>query len=826
MLTAWDTAFSYNPTAGNKSSNTFGPDFVLYAELMTAACRALPVLIITATVICGPFARAADPDWHQRALDRLAVIRGTDKVPGLHHSVRVQRDRWGVAHIYAGDQHDLFFAQGFVAAQDRLFQMELWKRAGQGRLAEILGPSAVQRDLSARRLRYRGDMADEFRSYSADTEEILQAFTAGINAYIADPQRPGHPGLPLEFHLAGFEPEPWKPEDCLNRLAAYAMMANASNELLHAQLVALLGAHEATQLFHFDPETQLDPAPGIDYAGLSPALLENIVSSDKRIPFPATTLQESNNWTVSGALTASGKPLLANDPHRVIAQPSLRYIVHLVAPGWNVIGAVEPALPGVAAGHNEHIAWGFTIFGMDQQDLYLETLNPADPKLYRTEHGWEAMREEHEILHVRGAADVEATVHFTRHGPVVWEDGRRALALRWVGAEPGTAGYLGSLSVDRARNWQEFERAMPRWKVPPENIVYADRAGNIGEHSTGLAPLRTNFNGLLPLPGSGEYEWSGFVPNAQLPHSYNPTAGFIATANQKTIPDSYPYAVGYEWAPPTRFERIQQVLEGARRSGHKLTVPDMEALQLDVVSLLARRMQVLLRQALGADAGNDAKAAELILDWDGDLRADSPSAALYEVWTSRLCTELTHRAVPDRIQGALPTWSLYHVVRELSQPRAALFGANVIPTRDALLRDTLKSAYEQLSARQGSDPRRWSWGELHEVYFRHALDGAPGAASLLDRGPLERPGDGDVVQATSFAAGSFEQTSGASYREIFDLSDWDNSVAINVPGQSGQPGSPHFDDLLPLWSAGQYFPLRYSRNAVDAVTTDLLILEP
>ena len=659
---------------------------------MTAAYRALALLIVTATVIVGSFARAANPDWQQRAAASLAVIRGTDKVPGLHHGVRVQRDRWGVAHIYARDQHDLFFAQGFVAAQDRLFQIELWKRAGQGRLAEILGPSAVQRDLNARRLRYRGDMAQEYRSYSPDTQQILEAFTAGINAYVADVQRPGHPGLPLEFQLAGFTPEPWKPEDCLNRLAAYAMMANASDELLHAQLVTLLGAREATELFHFDPDTKLEPAPGIDFAGLSPALLENIVSSDQRIPFPATTLQESNNWTVSGALTASGKPLLANDPHRVIAQPSLRYVVHLVAPGWNVIGAVEPALPGVAAGHNQHIAWGFTIFPIDQQDLYLETLSPADSKLYRTGHGWEAMREERETIRVRGAADVQAILHFTRHGPVVWEDGRHALALRWVGAEPGTAGYLGALSLDRARNWQEFERAMPRWKVPPENIVYADRAGNVGEHSTGLAPLRTNFNGLLPVPGTGEYEWSGFVPNAQLPHSYNPAAGFIATANQKTIPDSYPYPVGYEWAPPTRFERIREVLEGARHAGHKLTVPDMEALQLDVISLLARRLQVLLRQALATEGGGAGKAAELILHWDGDLRADSSSAALYEVWTTRLCTELTRRAVPDRMLGVLPTWSLYEVVLELSQPRAALFGASVIPTRDALLRDTLQAA--------------------------------------------------------------------------------------------------------------------------------------
>jgi penicillin G amidase len=784
-------------------------------------------LMVVATAFVGcSLVRAADTDWQPRAAKSLAVIHGTIRVRGLHHSVRVQRDRWGVAHIYASDQHDLFFAQGFVTAQDRLFQMELWKRAGEGRLAEILGASAVQRDINARRLRYRGAMEQEYRSYAPDAQPILQAFTAGINAYLTFLGRPGQPGVPLEFHLAGFAPEPWKPEDCLNRLAAYAMMANAADELLHAQLVASLGAGRASELFHFDPDAKFDPAPGIDFTGLSPALLENVVGADKRIHFPAGTLQESNNWTVSGALTASGMPLLANDPHRVIAEPSLRYIVHLVAPGWNVIGAVEPALPGVAAGHNEHIAWGFTIFGLDQQDLYIETLSPSDPRQYRTGNGWSAMREERETIRVRGAPDVEVILHFTSHGPVVWEDGKRALALRWVGAEPGTAGYLASLSVDRANDWQQFEDAMPRWKVPPENIVYADRAGNIGEHSTGLAPRRTTFNGLLPVPATGEYEWSGFVPNAELPHSYNPATGFVATANQKTIPDGYAYAVGYEWAPPTRFERIREVLDGARATGHKLTVADMEALQLDVVSLLARRLQALLHVAVESGAQASLPAARLLLNWDCALRAESPSAALYEVWTMQLRRAVTQRALPASAPDLMPAWSLYQVVLELSEPRPALFGPAAVATRNALMLETLQAAYAGLSAQQGADPHGWSWGALHQAYFRHGLDGAPGTRGLLDRGPIERPGDGDVVQATDYGDGSFEQTSGASYREIFDLADWDNSVAINVPGQSGQPGSPHYDDLLPLWSSGRYFPLKFSRAAVDAVTTDVLILQP
>ncbi len=409
-------------------------------------------LALAVTISGQSSAELAPSNLEARAKAAVAVIRGTLNVHGLQQTVRVQRDRWGVAHIYAQNQYDLFFAQGFVAAQDRLFQMELWKRSGQGRLAEILGPSFVERDVNARRLRYMGNKDAEYKSYAPDTKEILEAFTSGINAHIAGIQKPGGIGLPLEFQLAGFKPEPWKPEDCLNRLAAYSMTGNSASELHNAQLVALLGAEKSAELLELDPPVKLDPAPGIDFSGLSPALLENLVGSDVPLHFPETPVQGSNNWTVSGALTASGKPLLANDPHRGIAQPSLRYVVHLVAPGWNVIGAGEPGLPGVAVGHNEKIAWGFTIFGLDQQDLYLARLKPTDPYQYETERGWQRMLVRNETICVRGGSTVSVTLKFTRHGPVLWEDGKRALALHWVGEEPGTAGYLSSLSLDRAEN--------------------------------------------------------------------------------------------------------------------------------------------------------------------------------------------------------------------------------------------------------------------------------------------------------------------------------------------------------------------------------------
>jgi penicillin G amidase len=772
-------------------------------------------------------AQSGPATLESRAKAALSVIRGTLNVPGIRQPVRVQRDRWGVAHIYAQNQHDLFFAQGFVVAQDRLFQMELWKRSGQGRLAEILGPSYVKRDTSARLLRYRGDMDAEYASYAPDTKEILEAFTSGINAYIAEIQKPGGIGLPLEFQLAGFKPDPWKPEDCLNRLAAYSVTGNGGSELHSAQLVALLGPEKAAELLELDPPVKLDPAPGVDFSGFSPTLLQNLVGSDVPLHFPETPVQGSNNWTVSGSLTATGKPLLANDPHRVIAEPSLRYVVHLVAPGWNVIGAGEPGLPGIAVGHNEKIAWGFTIFGLDQQDLYLAELNPADPKQYKTERGWERMEVKTETINVRGAAPVTVELKFTRHGPVLWEDGKRALALHWVGAEPGTAGYLGSLSLDRAQNWQEFEQAMPRWKVPSENIVYADRDGNIGEHSTGLAPLRKNWTGLLPVPETGGFEWSGFVPNGDLPHSYNPAAGFIASANHKMIPENYRYPVGFQWAPPDRFGRIVEVLGGAAKSQRKLSVSDMEDLQNDVVSLPARELKSLLKQAASKAGGTTAASLKLLLDWQCDFPDSSTAATLYEFWVAELEDVVSAKVIPVEAAKAAGKLSVPRIMRELSNPRASVFGANPEAARDALLLDTLRASEEKLTAKLGPDTKNWAWGKLHHAVFIHAVSGVvPAAKALLDRGPVSRPGENTTVDATYFGGPSFDELGGASYREIFDLSDWDNGLSVNVPGQSGQPASPHYDDLLPLWANGQYFPLRYTKPLIDRETTDVLELKP
>ena len=490
-----------------------------------------------------------------------------------------------------------------------------------------------------------------------------------------------------------------------------------------------------------------------------------------------------------------------------------------------MIGATEPGSPGVEAGHNQRIAWGWTVFGMDQQDLYLETLDPADPLRYKIEAGWATMKVEKASFHVRGKPDVPIELKFTRHGPVLWQDEatHRALALRWIGAEPGTAGYLACLSVDRAQNWQQFETAVERWKLPTHNIVYADIEGNIGEHSVGMAPVRKDFTGLVPEPGDRGYEWSGFVPVSELPHQFNPKKGFVATANQIMIPENFPYKVGFEWADPYRFNRITEMLAEAAKSGHKLTKEDMERMQSDVISLPARELVQLLSSI---PHGDDA-STQLLLHWNAATDRESAAAALYEVWLLEVRKAIRECLLPESMASQL-RWEipLRVVLDHLEHPDAETFGPQPARACDKLLRDTLGSAVRRLQALQGPEPVGWSWGRLHRVCFHHVLELLPGVESLVDLGPVPRPGDAYTVNNAHFDGESFDQVSGPSYREIMDVGARGNSVVTNAPGQSGQPGSPHYSDLLPLWDEMHYFPLLYSRAGIERQAKDRLLLEP
>jgi penicillin amidase len=490
----------------------------------------------------------------------LAKLDGEIQLPGLKEPVEVLRDQWGIPHIYASSAEDLFFAQGVVAAQDRLFQIDMWRRLGVGETAAVVGKQGLEADRFARLLKYRGDLDAEWASYSPDAKQIASDFTRGINAYIDHLSD----RLPVEFQILGIKPAKWQPEDCLGRMSGIIMTGNFRNELARAELIAAVGLDKAHRIAPTDPPRAYAPAAGLDLTGIDRSILAGYNAATRPLLFKLGG-DGSNNWAVDGTLSASGKPLMASDPHRPIALPSLRYLVQLNAPGWNVIGSGEPGLPGVAIGHNAHVAWGFTIVGTDQADSYVEETNPENAVEYRVGDRWERMRIIREKVAVRGEAQpAELELRFTRHGPVIHEDAKRqrAYVLKWAGSEPGGAGYLGSLALDRAKNGQEFVAALKAWKAPSENMVYADVDGNIGWVAAALTPVRKGWEGLLPVPGAkGAFEWQGFLPLAELPQVHNPSSHYVATANHNILPAGYRHEIGYEWAPSYRFTRVKQRLE-------------------------------------------------------------------------------------------------------------------------------------------------------------------------------------------------------------------------------------------------------------------------
>lgn len=767
----------------------------------------------------------APADLRAAARARLSRIEGRLVAPGLREPVEVLRDRFGIPHIYARSEDDLFCAQGYVQAQDRLFQMELWRRQTQGRLAELLGPGFVERDRLTRLVtRYRGDMAAEWASYGPTVKRAAERFVVGVNAHVDEvASRP-----PVEFDRAGLRPEHWSADDLLARAEAFGMSSNATSEVSRARLVHRFGQPVAQLLRPPDPPVEWAPAPGLVLEAVDEALASALAAIGAAPTFGAPPKpgsagyddDGSNNWVVAPSRTSTGKPVLANDPHRALDHPSLRYLVHLEAPGFRAVGSVVPWFPGIAIGHNERIAWGLTIFNIDAQDLVQETLDPADPSRYRVLESFEPMRVFEETIRVKGAADVPVKLKFTRHGPVVREDPARGLAwaLRWTGSEPGTAGYLAGLSLARAKSWPEFREALKRWKMPGENFVYADVDGNIGYQATGLSPIRKKGDGLLPVPGArGEYDWTGFASIDELPHAFNPPGGYLATANHNTLRPG-DRVVSHEWSNRFRIGRVREVLEAARGFG----VAESQALQQDVVALPARDLVPLLRSVSFASFAEEARwlepARQLLLAWDHKMERTSAAAAVFAAFHIRLAQDYVASVLPA---GTRPDPAL---VRSASA-QVLIDGLRAPgPARDLLVAGAFRAAVADVRKRLGDNPAAWQWGALHLATFRHRLSVDGAARALFDLGPVARPGYGYTVNMTG--GGDFAQNDGATFREVIDLADWDASVATSAPGQSGQPESPHFGDLLPYWTEGRYFPLAFSRKKVEELTSHRLTLLP
>ena len=750
----------------------------------------------------------------------------------------------------------MFFAQGYSAARDRLFQFEIWRAQATGTVAEILGSRAVDRDHGTRLFKFRGPMHEEMNHYHPRGVDIITSFVHGVNAYI-DEALQDPDSLPLPFKLLDIQPKHWTEEVVISR--HQGLLGNISLELSTGRAVCAIGEDKVRELRYFhphDPILTLDPLIDCDsllnndilhlynsyrrpirfqpddialaqYRNTEEAyetIADILIEEERDLQKRSIDDIGSNNWVVSGDLTQDGWPMMINDPHRSQAVPSLRYWSHLVGPGWNVIGGGEPEIPGISIGHNEHGAWGLTVFNTDGEDLYVYETNPDNPSQYRYLGEWEEMRVISETIEVKDARSVSVELKYTRHGPVVFEDQENSLAyaIRPAWMEVGGSPYLASLRMDQATSWEEFREASNFSNIPGENMIWADRQGNIGWQAVGIAPIRRNFSGMVPVPGDGRYEWDGYLPIKAKPNEFNPDRGYIETSNSNYTKPDYPYldAIGFTWTDPYRWARGSEVLG----SGRKFNMTDMVELQHDYLSIPARTLIPFFKD-LESDDLEVEQARQMLLDWDFVLDKESVEAGIYVAFERQLLDNIELLKVPE-IAKSYVSVGMKTAIDMLLAPDGD-FGNDPIQGRDEFLLQTLSQGIQNLKQKLGPEFKDWVYGQED---YKHALIRHPLSPALnqelrdrLNVGPAPRGGNGFTLGNTGSGD---NQTSGASFRIFVDTRDWDNTLGMNTPGQVGDPDSPLYDNLFELWANDKVFPAFYSREKIESVLFEKLDLIP
>ncbi|MGH9617155.1 MAG: penicillin acylase family protein [Acidobacteriaceae bacterium] len=776
--------------------------------------------------------------WLRRAMRAsLPQLDGQLNVAGLSHPVTVRRDAHGVPHISAANMDDLIVAQGYVTAQDRMWQMDMLRRYASGDLAEILGPKAVKHD-RAQRILEIGHAADAaLAAMDPADRRFLEDYARGVNAYIAQAESQGHNRLPAEFRLLDYRPQPWRPRDSLlaalnmvetlsmdapTKLAREKIEARLKSPALVADLYPVGSWRDHPPVSTLPPITAPQTVPRIPLDSSQTGIqknVEDILQLEKLLPSsPIMNCRAcaagSNNWTVSGAHTVTGLPLLSNDMHLDHTIPDTWYEAQLTSGNFDVAGVTLPGVPFVIVGHNAKIAWGFTLLYADVQDIYVEQ---TDGDRYKTPEGWKPFQHDHEVIHVRGGFDDKLDVLRTDHGPVITPllpHEKRTLALRWTVYDPATV-TLPFYQIDSAQNWDEFRAALALFGGPPQNAVYADAQGNIGYQATGKIPLRPN--GLVGVPiADGSHEWQGYIPFDKLPSAYNPPQGILATANSRVTPDGYPYPITLEWAAPYRNERIWKVLE----SKPKLSASDMLALQNDVYSAFDQELAQRFTYAIDhANHPNPRlrQAAHLMRTWDGNVTIPSAAANIVDAARDALWPMLLKPRLGEEwklYRWASSTFALEQIVS--GEPQRWL------PARYSNWNDFLAAAVDRGMTVLHAPPdlRSWQYGKTHPVEVEHPLYGSiPWMRSWTGTGAHPQSGDGTTVKQVS-------RVFGPSERLTVDFSDLDRSTLNIVIGQSGDPLSPYYMDQWPYWYAGKTFALPFSDSAVQSAAAHTLTLVP
>ncbi len=772
---------------------------------------------------------------------RLPQVDGRLALPGLAQEVSVFRDRWGIPHLQAHTRPDLYFAQGVVHAQDRLFQMEINRRAATGRMAEMLGRAALPTDRLTRTLGFARLAEQVWPLLDAQIQADVTAYVDGINTYLTQDR-----SLPIEFSLLRHRPEPWQPTEPLafRLLQAWALSIGFSSELVRAQLQEILGMELAGEL-----EPQL-PA---DHAIALPAGIEvNQLSMDSMMQTATGPLlgksvldgggRGSNAWVISAARSSTGHALLCNDMHLPLSTPSLWYYAHQHCPGdVQVSGVTLPGMPYVMVGRNAHIAWGATLSYIDTEDLFIERLDPAGENVeYKGE--WQPVMVISETIPVKGEKPHVEQVRVTDHGPLISpllpdQNGpQTALALSSTALQPGRAA-AGFAALNRAQNWAEFVAAVSLIDAPSLNLVYADVQDNIGYYVSGRVPIRAQGDGREPVPGwTGKHEWTGTIPFAEMPHALNPARGYIISCNHRIVGDDYPHELGAMWMNGFRAQRLEQLINSKAR----ISPADCIAFQFDVHSLPGWELVARLAD-LEPDDPDAALSLHLLRDWDGQMAADSLGAAVYKVLLNRLAaiilgngmeTDAAYLAVGSGMfPPFLPTteyfgyWPLT-LMRMLDNPQTGWLPGRL--GREATLIRGLAETTATLRARLGDNPHQWHWGRLHQVSFPHLLGEQPPLDRVFNQGPFPIGGDTDTVLQTAIRpeAPYLNNSFSPSYRQIIDLGDPANGRAIYPPGQSGHLGSPHYGDLIPLWLEGANFPILMDIEEIEATCPHRLAMVP